>query len=112
MKIIKEGKEELKDKNNHGWKDKNEKMTKIVKCKTEKNNIPVLGVLEGCGAELEVEEKDLEHLYWHGTHFPHSYAAFKCAYCGKYNNVDGVPDKIWKNLKKKKAKFDGFSEEI
>ena len=63
---------------------------------------------EGCGAELEIGEKDLVHMYFEGEYFPHSYAAIKCPQCGKYTRVNDVPDPIWQKVKKITAMFDGW----
>ncbi len=70
---------------------------------------------DGCGAVLEVTEKDLVMMHWFGTHFQHWYAGVRCPQCGKYNSAD-VPDLIWERFdnKKRRAKsvFDGTDHSI
>ncbi len=53
----------------------------------------------GCGAELEVEQDDLEHTYtsFMGRSETH-YITIKCPCCGKHTDVDNViaiPSKIY-----------------
>ena len=100
MKVIKDGKIGNPD----NWQ------TKIVCEKKDRLDSEV------CGAELEVTEKDLVMMYWHGTHFKHCYTAAKCPQCGKYNRVEEVPQPIWERFnttrRRELAIFDGFTEEI
>ena len=70
---------------------------------------------KGCGAVLEIGEKDLVLRHWFGTHFRHDYAAIKCPCCGVYTGLE-VPDSVWERLdtakNRKKSTFDGFDDRI
>jgi len=112
MKVLKPGDESVILSANNGWYRKQGKRGMFKKFVCEDDKIPIMGRSKGCGAELEVSEKDLYHLYYYGTHVRHNYAAFKCAYCGKMNHAGGVPDEVWRKVKKKTAKFDGFDNRI
>ena len=111
MKIMKSGNEKVRQEAGYDWVFKKGKKELFKKVKCVDSKVPKMGRTKGCGAELEISENDLKRLYWHGTHFRHDYAAFKCAYCGKMNFVK-VTDEIWEKTKKKKALFDGFDDSI
>ncbi|MEK7561172.1 MAG: hypothetical protein AAB539_04445 [Patescibacteria group bacterium] len=70
---------------------------------------------DGCGAVMSITAGDLVIMYWHGTHFRHDYPAVRCPQCGKYSRVK-IPTLVWEKLNtvknRRKAIFDGFSEEI
>lgn len=94
MKVLKDGKF------GKDWKT-------VVKCEGVKSMNST-----GCGAELEVESKDLVPMLWYGTHFAHKYAGVKCPQCGVYSAVKDVPDSVWSKAKSKKAVFDGTDQSL
>jgi len=67
----------------------------------------------GCGAVLEVDEADLNLLYWEDAESQHYYLAVRCPECGKYNAVRGVPrsvhERILDSLNHGKSIFDGYT---
>jgi hypothetical protein len=69
----------------------------------------------GCGAVLEVEEPDLNLMYWEDGTSQHYYIAVRCPECGKYNEARQVPKPIFERLVDAmhhgKAVFDGYGEE-
>ena len=68
----------------------------------------------GCGAVLEVEEADLNLMYWEDGSSQHYYIAVRCPECGKYNEAKHVPKPIFGRLvdamSHGKAVFDGYGQ--
>jgi hypothetical protein len=69
----------------------------------------------GCGAVLEVEERDLNLMYWEDGSSQHYYVGVRCPECGKYNEARHVPKPIFDRLvhamNHGTAIFDGYSQE-
>jgi len=114
MKIIRLSQKEDQKELNNGWEKRKSVWVKEVTCTD--SDPAVCGHTKGCGAIIEISEKDLAVMYWYGTHFKHEYFAFQCPCCHKYNSVGQVPDRIFNRftLRKafKKAIFDGFDDRI
>lgn len=70
---------------------------------------------QGCGAVLEIEEGDLNLMYWEDNSSQHYYVAVRCPECGKPNEVKDVPrtilERMVEMLKHGKTLFDGYVSE-
>jgi hypothetical protein len=77
-----------------------------IKCIGDKNS--------GCGAKLEISEKDLKKFHWLGTNLQHFYLSVRCPICGIIIQKVTVPkyvvDRWNKNHPKTKSTFDGHDE--